>query len=154
MIASNCGSDDGGNAGPENDLTGVWTIVSVESEFAVGDKSLFDFLNDAAVPQDTVALIFGVFESEFVDFFVPRTIEFKSNSTYISTFGGNTDQGTWTLSGSTLTIDGSTTAFVAQVETLNASTLVLFTTTSFWPDLDGDGSQETVTANATVTFNR
>ena len=96
VFLANCGSDDGGDIGSDNDLIGVWTVTSADIDFDVDGQTFTEFLTSAGIPADQVQTFVDLFEAVFEAEF-EGTIEFKSDNTYISTFGGDTDQGTWTF---------------------------------------------------------
>jgi hypothetical protein len=72
-------------------------------------------------------------------------------------FGGETDNGTYSLSADrkTLTMDpGTNDETVADVLTLNASTLKIKMTQNAEEDLDDDGADEQFNMTITMTLNR
>ncbi len=72
-------------------------------------------------------------------------MQFNADNTYVANFGGTADSGTWTLSGSTVTLNSGVgnPQFVMTVTTVNATTLVVLS--------DGISVGHTKDAGATPT---
>lgn len=154
VFLANCGSDDEPNIGSNNDLIGTWTVSNAEIDFDVNGQGISEFLIASGVPADSVQALVDLFETDFSEGFT-GTIEFRSDNTYNSDFSDDMESGTWTLIGSALTIDPDTDdPVVSQVITLNSSTLIINLTETETDDFDGDGADDTVTINSTLTLNK
>jgi hypothetical protein len=135
-----CNNDDDEDS-KESLLIGVWTITNADVEASVGGVPILDYLTDVLEYSQLEA-------EEFLNFIeamlLPNftgTIEFKENHTYVTTFGGDVDDGTWNLnsSGDLITLDdGTIDEMTINVTTLTATTLVGSSSIIESVDINGD----------------
>lgn len=142
FVYSGCSDDNnGGNPSPADNLIGTWTVDNVNITAMVGNQSLTDFfINEGGLTEEQAALAYTLFET-FLKAEVTGSITFKDDNTYVSSFGGSPDDGTWNLSsdGKTLTLDAGTVDEVdIEVVTLTNSTANMIFAQTVLQDLDDD----------------
>ena len=84
-------------------------------------------------------------------------ITFNKDNTYESSFDGDIETGTWTLSsdGMTMTLDPvDDDILMLDVVTLNSNTLIIALTETENEDFDGDGTEETLTITVQISFTK
>jgi len=138
-------------------LVGKWTAGTPVITMMVGTKTLSQYYTDvmgltaAQALQYTTAINLVAMQS------FSGTITFKSDNTYTSNLGGVTDTGTWSLSsdGKTLTVTPTGEApQVITISSLTANSLKATFAESLSEDLNGDGTNETITISADLPFTR
>ncbi len=141
LILSSCSKDS-----KDDILVGTWSMQSGTFTAMVGNQTLVEYLmttfgltaNDA---QTAAAFFTATIEQSFTG-----TVQLKSDNTYTSDLGGESDSGTWSLSADrkkltiTSTVDGPTTLDVVE---LTSSSLHLSGTEITPVDFDDDGIDET-----------
>ena len=141
----------------QEDIVGTWTAGATSMNVMVGSETLTQYFTTVmGLTADQAALYVTTVEQALKQSFT-GTIQIKSNNTYTSTLGGKTDTGTWSLNSdkSKLTIDSSTDDPVTvDVIQLTSSVLHLAMTENTSEDLNSDGTPETITVQADVTFNK
>ncbi|MFC2124130.1 lipocalin-like domain-containing protein [Bacteroidota bacterium] len=154
FITASCEEDD---AAKSSDITGLWTVSSASIEMNVGDKSLIQYLTDALGITETEAQVFeSLFETALSEGFV-GTIEFKSDNTYESKFGGDADSGTWELSsdGTKITLDkGTADEITLDIISISDNTMKVGFSEEEQEDLDSDGMNETISINIELTLGK
>jgi len=140
-----------------SDVTGEWTVSSVSIELNVGDKSFIDYLVDALGVSDTEAQLFeSLFEDALEEGFT-GTIEFKSDNTYVSTFEGSTETGTWELisGGEQMILDkGTADEITLDILSLSDNMMKVGLSEEETEDLDSDGTAETISINVELTLEK
>jgi len=139
-----CSDDDDENS-KENLLIGVWTITNADIDASIGGMSIVDYLvNVAGYSQIEAELMETLFQNMLLPNFT-GTIDFKENHTYVTTFGGEIDDGFWSLNaaGDKLTLDAGTIyEMVIDVNSLTASNFVGSTSFVESVDIDDDGNPD------------
>lgn len=138
-------------------LVGTWTVGTTTFTSMINDKTVTQYFMDAlglsATDANTYAAIFNAtVQQQFTG-----TITIKSDNTYTASLGGDSETGTWSLSadGMQLTINSASAGTnVFDIVELTSSVLKVQLTETESEDLNADGTDETITTNATVTFNR
>ena len=153
LILTQCGGDDEGDSNVD-DLIGTWTASSVTFEFDIGGQTLTQFFQDAfGISEADAQLLVDAFEQGF-----DGTIQFKEDNTYDSSFDGDIETGTWTLSSDAMTLtldpDLEDDNTVFNVVTLNSSTLIISLTETEMEDFDGGGTEETLTITLELSFDK
>jgi hypothetical protein len=142
---TSCNKDDDGNSSTnEDDLIGVWTINSANSnaDISINGVSIVDYFMDTFDLTEAEAEEFA----SLFEFELSGTIEFNSNGTYVADIEDGTETGTWELNNNTITMDKGTEDEVDfQIKSLTSSKLVIeFSETSSDEDIDEDGTPETM----------
>ncbi|HZK60805.1 MAG TPA: DUF4923 family protein [Anaerovoracaceae bacterium] len=153
LLLTSCSKDDS----PTDIIVGTWTAGSSTLTTMVGNKTLLQYFTDvmgltAIEAQAYAALVDAAITQGFTG-----TIQIKSDNTYISNLGGESDTGTWSLSadGKKLTIDSSTDdPVILDIAELTSSKLHILMMDSMSEDLDGDDIPETISITADITFNK
>jgi Lipocalin-like domain len=153
LVLSSCSKD----STPEEDIVGTWTTESVSFTAKINGKDMTQFLIDdlgltATEAQQYTALFSAALQQSFTG-----TMQIKSDNTYTSTLGGESDSGTWSLSsdGKELTIDSSTEEpTVLDVIELTSGKIHLQGTETQTEDLDDDGTAETIIATVDLIFTK
>lgn len=149
-----CGDDDSAEIGGEADLIGTWELVSGTVNLTVGEQSFVDFLVSQGLPQELADALAEELEGDFID--DDLRIEINEDNTYVVTDSGVTEEeGTWTLTGSQLTIDpsdDSPTTF--EVLELTSTTLVVRFEETEEVEIDEEGNTETLEAIVEYTFSK
>jgi hypothetical protein len=154
LILSSCSKDS--TPSPTDNLIGTWTTSSATFTATIDGKTMTQYFIDmglsAAQAQQYTALFNATVQQSFTG-----TITMKSDNTYTSDMGGETDTGTWSLSsdGKMLTIDPSTDVpMIADVVELTSSTLHLQGNETETDDLNDDGTDETIIVTVDLTFTK
>jgi hypothetical protein len=153
-----CNNDDeeGGN---ESLLIGVWTITDANIEADIGGLSIKDyFINVGGFSEVEADAFATLFESMLALNFV-GTLQIKDNYTYITNFGGESDDGTWSLNsaGDKITLDaGTVDEMVITIISLTENTLVASTDMTELADIDENPLSPDVEISLTVelTFSK
>jgi len=151
VILTQCGGDDEGDTN-ENDLIGTWTVSAVTFESDIGGQTITQFFMDAGLDEATAQALADAFEEGF-----DGNITFNKDNTYESSFDGDIETGTWTLSsdGMTMTLDPvDDDILMLDVVTLNSNTLIIALTETENEDFDGDGTEETLTITVQISFDK
>jgi len=157
LILTQCGGDDEEDI-KEEDLIGSWTVSEATFDFDIDGQTLSLFFQDAlGLSEADAQVIADAFESDFAEGF-DGNLEFNKDNTYDSSFEGDIETGTWTLSpdAMTLTLDSDLDDdnVVLDVVSLNSSTLIVSQTETENEDFDGDGTEETLTITIGITLNK
>jgi hypothetical protein len=154
MIFSSCKKDD---ATPTNDLIGTWTMKTGTFTAQIDGKSLSQYLIDELeIPAAMVQSYLNAYNESMLQSY-EGTILIKSDNTYSTTMGGDTDTGTWMLSADKkkLTINSSTgDTIVFDVIELTSNTLNLQATDTETDDYNDDNIPETMTTTINLTFTK
>ena len=156
-----CGDDDGETSFNEADLVATWTLSSADLEFSINGQSLSQWLQQeggfsAAEAQVIAQGVEDLLDDEFPE---GATIQFNSDNTYEANFGGDIEEGTWTLSsdGRTLTLNPDDDPEDQQITItrLDGNSLsVLISETDVF-DLDDDGDEDDeLSIDATLNFTK
>jgi hypothetical protein len=125
------------------ELIGTWTVTNAEIDAMVGDQSLTDyFVNVGGLSPENAAIAYSLFELFFLAE-LNGTIEFRENNTYISNFGNDPDEGTWSLisDGNGLILDaGTDDEIIISITSLSSTTANLLFSQEIEEDLDDDPS--------------
>ena len=141
VFYAGCNGDENGDE-EVSDLVGFWTVSDIEIDLSVGGQSLLDLLmNVGGLSEEEANLIIADIESQVMDEIGGTgTIEIRSDGTYISNFGGTSDDGTWNLSSDekTLTLDaGTIDEIVLNVSSLTSNMLIITQTEITEEDFEG-----------------
>lgn len=155
LVLSACNKDDDENQADY--LIGTWNSSGSSFSATINNQAMLQYLIDVmgSTPADaqfSVNLFNLMLQQSFTG-----TITFKTDNTYTSTLGGQTEDGTWTLSSDIkkLTIDPSTGgAVVFDVAQLTPSTLQIQTEETFMDDVNEDEIPETIVADVDLTFTK
>jgi hypothetical protein len=141
VLISYTGCNDDDENSKESLLIGVWTITDADIDATIGGMSIVDYLvNIEGYSQVQAEAMAALFQAMLLPNFT-GTIEFKENHTYVTTFGGDVDDGTWSLNsaGDKITLDAGTIyEMVIDIVSLTASTLVANTDVIESVDIDDD----------------
>lgn len=155
LILSSCDKDDDDD--DIDDIVGTWTMASTDLDAMVGNKTLSAYLVEdagysAAEAQLAVVVFEGIVEDNFAG-----TLEMKSDNTYNSNFGGDSETGTWSLSSDRkqLTIDpASDEPFTMEVRELTSGSLKLEGSETVSEDLNEDAVPEVINVDYVLNFTR
>lgn len=155
VILSSCKKDD--EEDPAANLVGTWNSGDATFTAMINDKTMTQYFIDVmqssqADAQLSTNLFYFILQQAFTG-----TIQFKADDTYTSTLGGDTENGTWSLSvdGTKLTrTPTGMTPMVVDVVMLTATTLKVHWVESFLDDVNEDDIDETVTATIDLTFTK
>ena len=141
VFFAGCNGDENGDE-EVSDLVGFWTVSNIEIDLSVGGQSLLDLLMTVGgLSEEEANLIIADIESEVMDEIGGTgTIEIRSDGTYISNFGGTSDDGTWDLSSDekTLTLDaGTIDEIVLDVTSVTSNMLIVTQTETTEEDFEG-----------------
>jgi hypothetical protein len=153
LILSSCSKD----STPADNMIGTWTMQSATFNAMIGTKTLTQYLIDDLGFTATDAQQFMIQYNAGMQQAFTGTIQLKSDHTYTSTLGGETDTGTWSLSSDEkkLTIDSSSLEpMILDVIELTSSILHLQGVEYQFADLNNDGTQETVTVTVDLTLKK
>ncbi|MDP4223096.1 MAG: DUF4923 family protein [Bacteroidota bacterium] len=153
LILSSCSK----KSTPADDLVGTWTEQSSTADAKVGTKPLLQYFTEdlgltATEAQQAQALFNFSIQQDFAG-----TIQIKSDHTYTSTLGGQSDAGTWNLSSDNkqLIIDSNTeNPFVLDVAKLTSSMMELKGTATISQDLNNDQIPETIIVSVDLNFTK
>ncbi|HMB63694.1 MAG TPA: lipocalin family protein [Eudoraea sp.] len=139
-------------------LVGTWTTSSVDIDATVEGQSLTDYLvNEVGLSENEAADQYALFEAALVSE-VTGSLTLNADNTYESSFAGNSDSGTWSLSSdeNTLTLLEGTDAIVVTINSLTANTLSGSLGDDIMQDLDDDPGtpDETITVVATIILTK
>jgi hypothetical protein len=153
LISASCSKDDK----PQDNIVGTWTTQSSNFTATVGNKTMTQYFTDVmGLTASDAQLYTNLFNVTMQQNFT-GTIQIKSDNTYTSTLGGQSETGTWSLSsdGSKLTIDPSNDdPMVFDVVKLTSNELQLHLTQSGTQDLNNDNVPETITVDVNATFTK
>lgn len=158
VFISYTGCNDDDESSKESLLIGVWTITDADIDATIGGMSIVDYLvNIEGYPQAQAELLEAMFMAMLVPNFT-GTIEFKENHTYVTTFGGDVDDGTWSLNsaGDKITLDAGTIyEMVIDIVSLTSTTCVVDTNVVESVDIDSDAIPDVdVSINVTMTLSK
>lgn len=141
---------------PEDDIIGTWTTSSVTFDTQVDNKPILQYFTDLGISQEDAQAAVNFFNMTLQQSFT-GTITFNSDNTYTSTLGGQSDSGTWSLSGDgdQLTVDSdSDEPFVLDIETLTGDRLVLSWNETGMEDVNDDNVPENISVDIRMTFEK
>jgi len=150
LFISSCGDDDEGLDQTSLDLIGVWETA---------DEVQFEVLITGLTPEELTEF------QDFINLYLTGyaqgffgTIEFKDDLSYTSSFGGETQTGTWQVLNEGENLVLSETGEVEDIElvikSLTSSTLVLSFQETESEDLNGDGTDDEITIDIELTLNK
>jgi hypothetical protein len=153
LVLSGCSND----KKTTDNLVGTWTVGTSSFTTMVGTRTLTQYFTEvmglsAAEAQLSSAVVNQTIQQSF-----SGTIQIKSDNTYSATLGGKNETGTWNLNsdGTQLTIvSGSSGTQVFDIVQLTSSVLKVRLTNQVSEDLNSDGTPESITVTADVTFNK
>ncbi len=158
LFLAACNNDDEDEAGTEADLVGLWTTQSVSLDVTLNGEDFLQYLVEALGVSESEAQAFmdlslGDLKNNF-----EGTVDMKSDGTYVSTFGDETIDGTWSLSsdGKKLTLDaGTTDEITMDIVELTSNTLKLaFSETETTEDIDGDDVNDELKIDIEMTLTK
>jgi hypothetical protein len=146
-----CSNDDEDNK--ESQLIGVWTITDADIDATIGGLSIVDYFIDiVGLTQIEAEGIAALFQSMVAPNFT-GTIEIKDDHTYVTTFGGQVDDGTWSLNstGDKVTLDaGTVDEMVINIISVTSSTLVTEMETIESVDIDNNPATPDIDVSLSV----
>ncbi len=131
----------------QDDLIGTWNTGNISYTAKVGNMDLSQYLTTVLAVPEAVLQIYMTQVDQAIKQSVTGKIQINSDNTYSSTLGGNSDNGSWSLSsdGKTLTINSSSKGQMTfSIVNLSASTLELQMTQSDSVDLSGNNNPITI----------
>lgn len=153
VFFAGCNGDENGDE-EVSDLVGFWTNSNIEIDLSVGGQSLLDLLILGGFSEEEANLIIADIESQVMDEIGGTgTIEIRSDGTYISNFGGTSDDGTWNLSSDekTLTLDAGTIDEIVLNVTSLTSNMLIITQTEITEE-EFEGIPVEILIEITMTF--
>jgi hypothetical protein len=135
-----CSDDDEGD-NVASMLIGTWTITDSDIDAEVGGLSIKDYFIDIGGLSELEAETYANLFNSFLAAMFTGTLEIKDDNTYVSTFGGEVVDGTWSVNstGDKIIIDGGTAdEMIITIVSLTETTLVALTTTSEFVDIDSN----------------
>ncbi len=139
------------------DLVGTWTYDSATISTMIGTKTFAQYLVDELGLNATEAQAYETIFNEAVKENFTGTIQIKSDNTYTTNFGEETDTGTWSINSdqSELTIDSdSDLPYVLSIVELTSSKLHIQEVQTGMDDLNQDGTMETLTMTVDIFFKK
>lgn len=139
------------------DIVGTWTAGTTSLTIMVGTKTLTQYFVDTYGITAEAAQVYSAAVEQSTKQEFAGTIKVNSNNTYTSTLGGKTETGTWSLSSdkTKLTVTPSNdTPTTFDVVELTSSKLHINITETTTEDLNSDGTPETITVQADVSFSK
>ena len=136
-----CSSDDGTTSmSTMEKLIGTWTTSDVNVDATIDGQSVTDYLVDVGglTPAEAAAQ-YAIFQA-LLESEVTGSLTLNSDNTYVSSFGGGSDSGTWSLSsdGKTLTLFEGTDTIVITVQSVTANLLNVSLGDDILEDIDND----------------
>jgi hypothetical protein len=153
LVLSGCSKDKKAT----DNLIGTWTVGTTSFNAMVGTRTLEQYFTEVMGLTATEAQISSAVVNQTIQQSFTGTIQIKSDNTYSATLGGKNDTGTWSLNsdGTQLTINSSSSgAQVFDIVQLTSSVLKVGLTNQISEDLNNDGTPESITVTADVTFNK
>ena len=152
LLITSCNKDDDKDA--QDDLIGTWNVWASNFNTSVGDTTLTQYLIDSLGMSADQAQIYTTVFNSTLQQSISGTLTFKSDNTYTSTLGGQTDTGTWSLSNDRkkLTMTSTTNSTPIQLDVVmltNENLEVSFTETDS-VDLNEDTVPEIITVKANL----
>ncbi len=140
-----------------DNLIGTWTVGTATYNTMVGSRTLTQYFTDVMGLSDAEAQIYSAVVNQSIQQSFSGTIQIKTDNTYSATLGGKSDTGTWSLNSdrTQLTIvSGSDGTQLFDIVQLTSSVLKVKLTNQISQDLNNDGTPESITVTADVTFNK
>ncbi len=140
-----------------DDIIGTWTAGTTTMTAMVGTLTLTQYFVDVMGLTDVEAQTYTAIAEQTLKQSFTGTIQVKSDNTYVSNLGGTTDTGTWSLSAdrTKLTITSNTDLpMTVDVVQLTASKLEISVSETISEDLNNDGTPETISVVADITFTK
>ena len=120
-------------------LIGLWTITDADIDADIGGLSIIDYFIDMAGLSELEAEAFATLFDALLEATFTGTIEIKDDNTYITNFGGEIDDGTWSLNsaGDKIILDaGTADEMVINIVSLTETTLIASVDTTELTDID------------------
>ena len=136
-----------------NPIVGVWTLDTNTYSLTIDGVSYVDILiAEYGYTQEDAEAYAAIPVPDQVE----MTFEFKEGGAFVFNMDGDEGTGTWTLIGDVLSITyyNYNIPSVFDVTALNASTLVMESSSSDNLDFDGDGTEEVIVYNYRQAFTR
>lgn len=141
---------------PADLLVGTWTAQTANADARVGNQTMADYFVSQGFTVSDAQLLTNLFNVTIQQSFT-GTITFIADGTYTSTLGGETDAGTWSLSGDgkQLTIDSSTDeTLLLTVDRLTENQLEVSWTETGQEDLNDDTVPETIVVDVKMNLTK
>jgi len=105
-----CNKDDDEGINPAQQFIGLWTVTNIDVDASIGGQSVKDFLVNVGGMSEIEAEAIATLLESMISANFTGTLEIKEDHTYITTFGGAVDDGTWSINstGDKITVDGGT----------------------------------------------
>lgn len=132
----------------QDNIVGTWKTWAATFVSSVGDTTLTQYLIDSLGLTSEQALLYTNMFNSTLQQSMDGTITFKSDNTYTSTLGGQTDSGTWSLSNDrkklTMTSTMDNTPVDLEVVRLTEDELEVNLTQNGSQDLNKDNIPESI----------
>jgi hypothetical protein len=141
----------------KEDIVGTWTYDNATFSTMIGSKTFQQYMIDELGLTAAEAQAYETLFNEQMKQSFTGSIVVKSDNTYSSTMGGESDTGTWSLSSdkSTLTIDSDKDVPVTvDVIELTGSKLHLQQVQTTQEDINQDTIPETITVTVDLYFKK
>lgn len=153
LIVSSCKKE----PNPVDNLVGTWTVNNATYTAMVGNMTFAQYEADVVhLPPQIISTVTQAL-TQMVDKSISGTIMIKSDNTFTSTLGGNSDSGTWSLSPNNKTLDiisSTKSPMVFNIIDLSATKMDLSTLINYSADLNNDGTPEVINTNVTASLGR
>jgi hypothetical protein len=139
------------------ELVGTWTYDSATISTMVGTKTFSQYLIDELGLNAAQAQAYETIFNEGVKQYFTGTFQMKSDNTYTTNFGDETDTGTWSVNSdqTALTIDSDTDVpYILSIVELTSSKLHVQEVETGMDDLNQDGTMETLTITVDIIYKR
>ena len=153
LVFSGCSKD----KKTTDNLIGTWTFGTASINTMVGTRTLAQYFTDVMSLSPADAQTYSAVVNQSIQQSFTGTIQIKSDNTYSATLGGQNETGTWSLNsaGTQLTVNSSSSGTsVFDIVQLTSSVLKIKSTDLISEDLNSDGTPESITVTADLTFNR
>lgn len=141
---------------PAANLIGTWQVEFVNVDAKVGGKAMTQYFIDQGVSTSEAQWYTSTFYAT-IQQGLTGTLTLKSDKTYASDLGGESDMGTWSISSDNkqLTINsGIGFASVFNIDRITVDELKVNWTETGQVDLNDDGVPETITLTVKVIFTK
>lgn len=153
ILVTSCDKDDDE---PADLLVGTWTAQTANADASVGNQTMADYFVGQGFTVSDAQMLTNLFNVTIQQSFT-GTITFLADGTYTTTLGGQSDAGTWSLSGDgkQLTIDSNTDeTLLLTVDRLTENELEISWTETGEEDLNDDTVPETVVVDVNLTLRK
>ncbi len=147
-ILASCNKDSEEANEPQGDIVGIWRVTA--ASFTVDGISFRDYVvqlnRDLGVPltNEELAEPNESFSSDSEEFDESKVLEFQSDGTLVIAGDGTSDEGTWSISGQSLTIDDGDEQTQYIIKNLTGSEMELSLVIPEDGDLGIPGSEDAV----------